>query len=270
MTSQLIGNIIKLCKNVFYTKSETDTQLGGKSDTGHTHVKSNITDFAHTHVKADISNFSHNHTKSNITDFAHNHTKSNITDFNHTHVKNDISNFNHTHPKSQISDFAHEHTRSDITNFTHTHSISQVTDLQTRLDNRYTKYETDNLLNGKANTNHNHDNSYYTKSQIESKQDFVNYYNGDNLQVYANDYYVYLYLTGTKSLSNTDVQLNSTAILADLRPATVMAFHLNGAVDNICLGYITTGGLVYARSQTPVANLNLRGGVMYPRKSKLP
>ena len=35
---------------------------------GHTHLKSDITDFAHTHTKEDITDFGHTHTKSQITD----------------------------------------------------------------------------------------------------------------------------------------------------------------------------------------------------------
>ena len=35
---------------------------------GHTHTKSEITDFMHSHTKADISDFGHTHTKSQITD----------------------------------------------------------------------------------------------------------------------------------------------------------------------------------------------------------
>ena len=35
---------------------------------GHTHTKSEITDFTHSHTKADISDFGHTHTKSQITD----------------------------------------------------------------------------------------------------------------------------------------------------------------------------------------------------------
>ena len=35
---------------------------------GHTHTKSEITDFTHAHTKADISDFGHTHTKSQITD----------------------------------------------------------------------------------------------------------------------------------------------------------------------------------------------------------
>ncbi len=45
----------------YYNKSETDTLLDFKSNTGHTHTKSDITDFTHTHAKSDITDFAHNH-----------------------------------------------------------------------------------------------------------------------------------------------------------------------------------------------------------------
>lgn len=64
----------------YYTESEVDTALAGKSDVGHTHTKSEITDFAHTHTKSEITDFSHTHTKSDITDFAHQHPLSEISD----------------------------------------------------------------------------------------------------------------------------------------------------------------------------------------------
>lgn len=35
--------------------------LDSKSDVGHSHTKSEITDFTHTHTKSDITDFSHNH-----------------------------------------------------------------------------------------------------------------------------------------------------------------------------------------------------------------
>ncbi len=51
----------------------------GASAVGHSHVKTDITDFAHSHVKADITDFTHTHVKADITDFAHNHALSEIT-----------------------------------------------------------------------------------------------------------------------------------------------------------------------------------------------
>lgn len=65
--------------------SEMAAALDGKSDVGHTHTKSDVTDFSHSHVKSDITDFSHTHFRSEINDFAHTHTKSDITDFSHNH-----------------------------------------------------------------------------------------------------------------------------------------------------------------------------------------
>ena len=65
--------------------SETAAALEGKSNVGHKHVKSDITDFSHTHFRSEINDFAHTHTKSDVTDFAHTHTKSEITDFSHNH-----------------------------------------------------------------------------------------------------------------------------------------------------------------------------------------
>jgi hypothetical protein len=50
-----------------YAKEYTDTGLSGKSDVGHTHTKSDVTDFTHTHLEADITDLKdyalseHNH-----------------------------------------------------------------------------------------------------------------------------------------------------------------------------------------------------------------
>ena len=55
--------------------SDMATALDGKSDVGHTHKKSDITDFTHSHTESDITDFGdyaeriHTHTKSDITDF---------------------------------------------------------------------------------------------------------------------------------------------------------------------------------------------------------
>lgn len=77
--------------------SEMAAALDGKSDVGHTHTKSDVTDFSHSHVKSDITDFSHTHFRSEINDFAHTHTKSDVTDFAHTHTKSEITDFAHNH-----------------------------------------------------------------------------------------------------------------------------------------------------------------------------
>ena len=37
------------------------TKLNGKADSGHTHTKSQITDFAHSHTRSQITDFTHRH-----------------------------------------------------------------------------------------------------------------------------------------------------------------------------------------------------------------
>ena len=54
------GNVqtdINTLKTAKADKSYTDTELGKKANTSHTHTKANITDFTHTHTTADITNF---------------------------------------------------------------------------------------------------------------------------------------------------------------------------------------------------------------------
>ena len=69
--------------SLYYTEAEIDVMLQGLPVEGHTHTKSQITDFPTT-----MTPTAHTHTKSQITDFptsmaptAHTHTKSQITDF---------------------------------------------------------------------------------------------------------------------------------------------------------------------------------------------
>ena len=128
----------------------------------HTHVKSEITDFDHTHALTDLIEFeNHTHIKSQITDFAHTHIKDEITDFTHTHALTDLIEFeNHTHIKSQITDFAHTHTKSEITDFAHTHPTTEIT----LFDNvNFPTYENiqeviDYLELNKSQITHTHDN----------------------------------------------------------------------------------------------------------------
>ena len=83
----------------YYTETEIDNKLGGKSNTGHSHVQSDITDLdtalagkaavSHTHAQSDISGLSDaltgkaaaNHNHSGVyAPASHTHTKSQITD----------------------------------------------------------------------------------------------------------------------------------------------------------------------------------------------
>lgn len=58
-------NAYLVCENMClvegYSKEQTDKKLNDKSNTGHKHSKSDITDFSHTHTKSQITDFNHNH-----------------------------------------------------------------------------------------------------------------------------------------------------------------------------------------------------------------
>lgn len=125
----------------------TSQALLEKSDVGHTHTKSDISDFpttfppeAHNHDDlyyriADVDS-----ALDEKADVTHTHTKSQITDF-----PTSFPPATHTHTKSEISDFP-----TTFPPESHTHD-----------DRYYTENEMDTKLSEKANTSHTH-----TKSQI--------------------------------------------------------------------------------------------------------
>jgi hypothetical protein len=80
-------------------------QIAGKANTAHDHSIEEVTGLLGvlTDLENGKSNVGHTHTKSDITDFAHTHLKTDITDFAHTHVKEDITDFAHTHAISEIT-----------------------------------------------------------------------------------------------------------------------------------------------------------------------
>lgn len=59
---------------------------------------------------------------------------------------------------AKFSKLGHTHTKSEITDFAHNHD-----------DRYYTETEIDSKLNGKSNTGHTHDDRYYTESEINTK-----------------------------------------------------------------------------------------------------
>ena len=138
------GKELKTLVDTKANTSDMTTALGGKSDVGHTHTKSDVTDFTHTHVKEDITDFAHNHddryytesemdtllsAKVNTTDIKDNLTSTDtdkplsanqgkeLKDLVDTKAgEEDMyeqldykSNKGHTHVKANITDFAHTH-----------------------------------------------------------------------------------------------------------------------------------------------------------------
>ena len=127
----------------YYTESEIDTKLAGKSNTGHTHDDRYYTE---TEITTKLSGKS---------------------DTGHTH---DDRYYTETEIDTKLA---------GKSNTGHTHAISDVTYLQTALngksdtghshdDRYYTESEIDTKLNGKSNTGHTHDDRYYTENEIAS------------------------------------------------------------------------------------------------------
>ena len=124
-----ISHVLTKLKSLIYSKSETDSLLGGKANSSHTHTKSQITDFpAYGNTAGTICQgndarlsdartpTSHTHTKSQITDFPTIPSKTSqltndsgfITGISWANVSGKPSTFtpsSHTHTKSQITDF---------------------------------------------------------------------------------------------------------------------------------------------------------------------
>lgn len=61
-------------------RSHTDIREKISAFEGHTHTKSEVTDFAHTHTKSEVSDFAHTHSKSEITDLPSNIVTQDVLD----------------------------------------------------------------------------------------------------------------------------------------------------------------------------------------------
>lgn len=121
--------------DVYYTETEINTLLGGKANTTHTHVESDITNLDK-YTKAET-----NALLLNKSDTTHNHDGAY---YKKTEVDSKLSNKAdkiHTHTKSQITDFAHTHTTGEITNLTVPTDTSQLTKSDV-----YTKVEVNDMM----------------------------------------------------------------------------------------------------------------------------
>ena len=184
-----------------YTKSEVDTKLSGKSNTGHTHAYADITGkpstftpSAHTHVEADITNLD-KYTKSEVD------TK-----------LSGKANTNHTH------------TEADITNL-----------------DKYTKSEVDTMMSGKSSTNHTHAELHshsnkvlidkITESTVHDSYDLHKLYDFDNrLYNIENGYtegHSHANLTALNKIS-----YSGTRGIIDLKELETNASAISGHVDN--------------------------------------
>lgn len=146
---------------VYYTKTQVNNLLLTKSDTGHTHISSDITDFditGHTHSLNSLTNTSHTHNYTQITGFdflGHNHdtlyfTKSQLTE------DGVLDNVYAT--KAWADDYEIYITQNYYTS-------AQTNAL---LTNYYNSAQTNALLSTKADTGHTHTLSSLSDTQITS------------------------------------------------------------------------------------------------------
>ena len=192
----------------YYTESELDTKLAGKSATGHKHLWADITNkpstfapSAHKHVKADITDFPKSLPASDVSAWAKADTKpsytwdeitekpSSFTPASHTHddryyTEAEIdqklkgtSASGHTHAWGEItgkpSTFppsAHKHVKADISDFPASMPASDVsTWAKAATKPSYAWSE----ITGKPSTftpvSHTHDDRYYTESEMDAK-----------------------------------------------------------------------------------------------------
>lgn len=118
----------------YYTETEIDTKLSGKSNTGHDHAWGEITGKPTSFTPSD-----------------HNHDERYYTE---TEVDGKLDLKSNT---------GHDHTWGEITGKPEVYpSESHNHD-----DRYYTETEINGLLNGKANSLHSHDDQYYTQEQLD-------------------------------------------------------------------------------------------------------
>ena len=149
------GKILKDTVDLKANTSDMTTALNGKSNVGHTHTKSDVTDLPtvattgkyddltgipvafppelHTHYQSEINDFSHNHDERYYTESEVDIKLNGKANSTHSHTKSDITDFTHTHTKSDISDFSHNH---DERYYTETEVDTIITNLKNSMNNR--------------------------------------------------------------------------------------------------------------------------------------
>lgn len=160
-------NIRSIVESLTYLKSEIDSKLSGKADRSHNHDDRYYTENEANGLLDGKADAVHNHSKSQISDFAHNH---------------DDRYYTESEIDSKLSGKAGTGTATSSNNGLMSSSDKVKLDgiatgaNKTVVDNTLSNDSTNPVqnkvvstaLNGKSDKGHNHDDRYYTESEINS------------------------------------------------------------------------------------------------------
>ena len=184
---ELQVNLKEWLKKLVYMKTEVDTKLSSKANTNHTHDIASLPDKTDMlgHMENDF--YTALDTKANKTTattsangLMSKEDKSKLDDIateaNKTIVDSSLSSSSTNPVQNKVVNSA----LNGKANSSHSHSISNITNLQSALDSKsatghnhddryYTETEMNTKLNGKANVSHTHNDTYYTKSEVDAR-----------------------------------------------------------------------------------------------------
>ena len=154
----------------YYTESELDTKLAGKSATGHKHLWADITNKpstfapgAHKHVKADITDFPTSMPASDVAAWAKAASKPSYAWSEITGKPSTFAPSSHTH--TSVIDSGNG---TDATTFAYSKSGMKYADYNWLAG--WNGYELRAIhKNQFAQADHNHDDRYYTESEMDAK-----------------------------------------------------------------------------------------------------
>lgn len=129
----------------------------------------------------------------------------------------DIAGLTHLLEKTnaKFSKLGHTHTKAEITDFAHNHD-----------DRYYTESEVDSKLNVKSNAGHTHDDRYYTESEVNSKVSALN-----------------TAIAGKANSSHKHAAADITSVNASAITGVIPAANLPSFVDDVIEGYLSGGRL---------------------------
>jgi hypothetical protein len=154
----------------YYTETEIDAALAGKSDTGHTHDDRYYTETEADSLLAGKSDTGHIHDDRYYTETEADSLLAGKSDTGHTH---DDRYYTETEADSLLagkSDTGHIHddryyTETEV----NTLLSGKAPTVHTHDDRYYTETEVDAALAAKSDTGHTHDDRYYTETEVDSQ-----------------------------------------------------------------------------------------------------